>query len=336
MTKSLSLCGLLIVASMCLAFQGKRYVVSRDEARYKKENEAIAQLNALFSAHQYDSAIRFCNRARKESLLDYSTLELALATACWYKNDRSTAYLYVQNSADYIMKLSGGGGDPFHMLRDYTFGPALASDTFLNRLITMRLSDYYRSLDYYPERSTGLKLMLLNEQLQRCRDQYAYEKRHLPKEQLPQAEERYHEAMNEWSGQFMALLQDNQKLFTRSAIGPAAEKQMSMILNLDKPEYLKACLPLVQQACQAGDLSTDSYVEALIAECRLTEPDKLDESRMRDSLCRIHRCRSVIYDSTGRGYSYYEGKYITMKSDTLFYRSSDSTKTIIVQPYPVR
>ncbi|WP_118972517.1 hypothetical protein [Taibaiella koreensis] len=337
MKKSMLLCGLLVAVSQCVAFQTRHYMVSRDDAYYKKESQAIAQLNTLFAAGQYDSAIQYCSRARKENFIDYSKLELALATAYWYKNDRSTAYLYVQNNADYGLKLTGGGGNPFDMLNDYTFGPALATDTFLQRLIVTRVSDYYRTLDYYPDRNTGLKLLLLNAQWQRLKEKHNYDqKQELSKARRLQIEQRYKEDVADWSQQLVSLLQDNGNLFTRTAVGPAAEEQISMIVNLDQLENLKACLPLVQRALQTGDIAADDYVAVLVAEQRLLASNTLNEARVRDSLCRVYRCKTVTFDSTGRGYSYAEGKYINMKSDTLYYKSGDSTKMIISAPQPYR
>lgn len=335
MKKGMRIAGLVLIAGLLYnALQAQHYRISIDKEAEAKRKLALKQLDTLFKAHAYDSVISYCAKARKENLLDYSVLELALATASWYKGDRSTAYLYVQNDVDYILKLNGGGGSPFSMLYEYDFGPALATDTFLERLVTVKVSDYYRSLEYYPERNTGLRIMLLDHQRQRAKNRFEYEEqRTTSKEQRDKLRQQLQQANEDWATSFLQLLHNNQELFTRSAIGPAAEKQVVMIASFDKTAYFDACRPLLQKALQSGGLQADDYVYILVAESKLTKPDRQDAEHLRDSLCRVYRCRNVIYDSTGRGYSYYTGEYFTMKSDTIFYRDgNDSIRRIIVRP----
>lgn len=335
MKKGVRITGLVLIAGLIYnALPAQHYRITVDKEAEAKRKTALNQLDILFKAHAYDSVISYCAKARKENLLDYSVLELALATASWYKGDRSTAYLYVQNDVDYNLKLNGGGGSPFSMLYDYQFGPALATDTFLERLITVKVSDYYRSLEYYPERNAGLRIMLLDHQRQRAKNRFEYEEQQATsKEQRDRLKQQLQQDNEDWATPFLQLLRDNQGLFTRRAIGPAAEKQVAMIASFDKPAYFDACRPLLQQALQSGEVQADGYVYILVAESKLAKPGKQDEDRLRDSLCRVYRCKDVIYDSTGRGYSYYTGEYVTMKSDTIYYRDgNDSTRRIIMRP----
>ena len=293
------------------------------EASQQKAKAAKEQLNIFFSNRQYDSAINYCNSDRGKALW-YSDLEMAKATAYWYIGDKTTAYQYVQNSANYDLSLNGGGGHPFQMLYNYDFGDALPSDTFLERIIINKVTDYYLAMSYYPDRRTGLRLMLMDYQAQKLLQKHMYalnkaqtseEKNTLVKQYLLDKEE-----IDE---QFLALLQENKKLFSRHDIGPANEKQFSMIENFKKQAYFDICKPLLYQAMLQQEANPEMYVEAIVAAEKLRDGTK-DLAGLKDSLCRVYKCKINIWDSTGtRLFSYVTGDTVYIGKDTAYIQDAN-------------
>jgi hypothetical protein len=288
------------------------------DASQQKAKAAKEQLNILFSERQYDSAISYCNSDKGKALW-YGDLEMAKATAYWHLGDKTTAYQYVQKSADYDLSLNGGGGHPFQMLYNYDFGNALPSDTFLERIIINKVTDYYLALSYYPDRYTGLKLMLLDYRAQKLLHKHMHA---LSKAQTPDQKNtlvrQYLLDKEEMDEQFIALLQENGKLFSRHDIGPASEKQFSMIRNFKKQEHFDMCNPLLYQAMLQQEANPEMYVEAVIAAEKLKEGNR-DMAILKDSLCRVYKCKISIWDSTGtRLFSYATGDTSYIGKDTAY------------------
>lgn len=302
--------------------QGKlQNIVKESMKRQEAEKE---RLSALFAAKQYDSVISYCSSAQTRNALNYDDRELSLATAYWHKGDKTTAYQYVQNAAEYTLRLNGGGGGPFAMLYDYSFGPALPSDTFLEQMIIVKVSDYYKAMEYYPDRSTGLQLTLNHYRSQKLMQRYFYELKNSQSEkEKKELSTRYEEEKDRIDDWLLTLLKENKKIFSRHDIGPANEKQFSMICNFSKPEYFAACLPLLYQAMLDKEINPDEYVRALVAEEQLKDKHK-DLSGLKDSLCRVYKCKISIWDSTGRRMiSYVTGDTMYLGKDTAYIQDAN-------------
>jgi hypothetical protein len=311
-----------------------RNIVKESMSRQQAEKEKV---NAFFTAKLYDSVISYCSANRASNVMSYDDAELAFATAYWYRGDKTTAYQYVQNAADYTLKLNGGGGSPFAMLSDYSFGPALASDTFLEQMIIVKVSDYYKAMEYYPDRSTGLQLMLADYRSQKLIQRHAYELQNSQSpEEKKQLNDRYEQEKDEIDSWFVSLLKENKKIYDRHEVGPANEKQFSMIRNFHKREYFEVCKPLLYQAMLHNEADPDVYVDAIVWEEKLKDNIK-DLSGFKDSLCRIYKCKISVWDSTGlKLFSYATGDTVYMRKDTAYLQDNKGgiMKHLLKAPAP--
>lgn len=310
------LCSAVLCSSIVAQHRQEMWPRLKDTIEQKKAEKE--RLNALLTTRQYDSVISYCQAARTRDYYDYDDIELALATTYWYKGDKTTAYQYVQNAADYSLKLNGGGGSPFHMLYDYDFGTALASDTFLEQMIVGKVSDYYLAMTYYPDRSSGLRLMLLDYNEQKLTNKYWYDLDHATTEvERKTLKAQYDQEKETVDNRLVDLLKENKKIFTRHEIGPADEKQFRLIGNFHKQEQLATCIPLLYQAMVAKEIDPDAYVSALVSLERLKDNNK-DQHILQDSLCRIYKCKRSIIDSMGRMISYVTGDTTYLPKNATF------------------
>jgi hypothetical protein len=117
----------------------QQFVIANYGKRAKIEQD---KLKTLFEAGKYDSAISYCAEARKKGSLDYDDLEKALATAYWYKGDKASAYQYVINNTDYLLKTNAGTDAFSSMLYDYEYAYPLATDSFLEKIIEGKVTDF--------------------------------------------------------------------------------------------------------------------------------------------------------------------------------------------------
>lgn len=289
-------------------------------ARYLSEGDTIRQ---LIETGLYDSAISRCAADRAAGRLSYATQEMALACAYWHKGDKSRAYQYVQHDADYQLRLHGGSGDPFQMLYDYSFGDALAGDPFLEQVIADQVAHYYaQKMAYYPERNTGLKLMLLDYEWKKTDARYAYS---LGKCADATCRENLHAALNETRGlladKLRTLINDNNgKLYTERDIGPAAEKQFTLLGNSSRPADQVFAEALLRKALEDQQITPDTYVYRLLSIARNAGMDAKRLFSMQDSLCRMYKCRATILDTGRRTLTFYDAGNETPVNADSFYR----------------
>lgn len=300
------LVALIAVAVALFAFIPQQSKDLGIPASFEAQRKEANTLRQLFAAGQYDSVINHCIAARAANTLGYTDQEQALATAWWYKGDKSRAYQYVLNNADYELALTGGAGNPFSMLYDLSFDTALATDRFLEQMITDRVTAYYsKSMHYYPECNTGLKLVILDYKLNLLRARYTYDLQHRGKKDREALDVNYRDACNLQTNKLLALLHDNgDKLYTNRDIGPAADKQTGMFHFFNREEDQAFAVTLLRKAFENKEITPDSYVDALLAAERLKNDNEQRLSKLQDSLCRIYKCRRMIMDSLHRFISY--------------------------------
>jgi|GEM_PF-1042033 len=287
---------------------------------WEKESKARVRINELLQAGLYDSAIACCIAARSTNGLGYDDIERALATAYWHKGEKERAYQYMLNQADYHLRLNGGGGHPFDMLYDFSFGDAIPTDTFLEHIVINKISGYYQSLHYFPERNAGLKLLRYEYRDQKLihRNQYRQQqcadeacRSRAAQEFGEQRAALYHE-ITEW-------LKQQGKLYSESETGPAAIFQYSFIRQMQDPEDHVFFRPLVYEAMSRGKIKPDLYVAELVAAAELQGADSTRQALLRDSLCRIYKC--TIRGSSGKKYIIYD------QGDSVTYIDKDSFDT---------
>ena len=326
MKKAGFLAGVLCVAGVYSGILAQDNTKVKDIIQESLNKKKIGQdqMNALFAAKQYDSVINYCHSEKGRKALSYDDLELALTTAYWHKGDKATAYQYVQKAVAYTLTLNGGGGNPFEMLCDYSFGPSLASDTFLEQMIIVQVSDYYKAMEYYPDRSTGLQLMLAYYRSQKLMQRHAYELQNSPSaEEKNQLNKRYEQDKDDIDRWLVSLLKENNKLYDRHEVGPIYEKQFSIIRNFRKKEYFEVCKPLIYQAMLRNEANPDEYVDAILSEEKLKDEHK-ELGGLKDSLCRVYKCKANIWDATGRKlFSYATGDTVYLGKDTAYIQDAN-------------
>ncbi len=320
MKKARLLFCVLGIVALCttIAAQRRQQAWTNLVERIERNKAEKEKLSALLATGQYDSVISYCQVVRAREYHDYDDIEMALATTYWLKGDKTTAYQYVQTDADYSLKLNGGGGSPFQMLYNYDYGTSLATDTFLEQMIVGKVSDYYLAMTYYPDRRTGLRLMLLDYNEQKLTNKYWYDRDHATTEaERKNLKAQYDQEKEIIDNRLVDLLKENKKIFNRHDVGPADEKQFRLIESFHKQEQFAACLPMLYQAMMDKEIDPDMYVSALVARERLKDNTK-NQAVLQDSLCRIYKCNRSIIDSMGRMFSYVTGDTIYLHRDTTY------------------
>lgn len=277
----------IFITGICSAIMARQ----PHHVRYvEPEKTGQIHLKKLFEAGLYDSAIRYCAAARIKESMSYDELEQALANACWYKGDKHTAYQYVLNHTDYALKTYNGEHAFSSMLYDYDFSYPLATDSFLDKIIRDKVSDYYLKLDF-PDAAAGLKLILLDYQLQKQGGKYSYEIRNTPD---PAQKKILHDLGTEQSArlteQFLDLLQQHGKLFTWKEAGTGYNAQYSYIRYADDSLLHLQLQPYFERSFLEKEISPETYVHERISVARLREKETIKLDRLYDSLCQVYHC----------------------------------------------
>jgi len=282
---------------------------------YKELPESVAiadsatlHLAKLFSIGLYDSAINYCSHLRRSDALDFSSLELALATAYRYKGNTDMAYQYVINSADYSLKLNGGGGNAFSMLENYKHAYPLAADTVLEQIIATKVKNYYLAMDYYPHPQMGLKFIMLYHALNKAESHYNFLiNTAVDAAAKNKAQIAYDNVSDSIHKTTIRLIEENQGFYSLKEIGPGFNNQFSLINANSNPAYHSQLMPYFEKAFKTKQIEPYTYVNELVNIIEFTEKDVVKLASARDSLCAIHGCPA-------------SSTIITHNGDTLYFK----------------
>jgi hypothetical protein len=266
----------------------QQFVISNYAKQRKIEQD---KLKTLFEAGKYDSAISYCAEARKKGSLDYDDLEKALATAYWYKGDKATAYQYVINNTDYLLKTYAGSGSFSSMLYDYEYAHPLATDSFLEKIIEGKVTDFYQKQDFH-EAAIGLKFIMLDYRLQKLLAKYSYEIKHHTKDSIINKGQ-FTEERDQLIKDYLDLVKQNNKLLTWKETGAAYDCQYSFLRQANDSALHAQLKPYFEKAFQAKEIQPGFYVHNLMWEIGLREKDSARLDAIHDSLCVIYQCEPM-------------------------------------------
>jgi hypothetical protein len=288
-------------------------VVSNDEQRKQMEQNKI---KTLVAEGLYDSALSYCATLRKQDKLGYSELETALANIYWHKGDKHTAYQYVLNHVDYNLKLLAGDNAFSSMLYDYEYSYSLATDSFLENVVTDKIRDFYLKQDF-PEVATGLKFVMLKYQLNKCMERYHYDLTHQKDSaQRIALRNQYEERVLEIKERFLDIIREHNRLLTWKEAGSGAQSQFSFIYMAKDADLHRQLIPFFEKAFHDKSITPEVYVSELVERSEVLTPGINNGNKLQDSLCTVYGCslstKKVI---------------ITDKGDTIVYYESDNIRT---------
>lgn len=257
----------------------------------KRRDVERNKLKKLFEAGKYDSAISYCAEARRKESLSYDDLEKALATAYWYKGDKVTAYQYVINNTEYLLKTYAGHHAFSSMLYDYEYAYPLATDAFLEKIIEDKVTDFYQKQDFH-EVAAGLKFILLDYRLQKLLAKHNYELKHHTKDSIVNKNQ-FTEESEQLIKDYLDLVKQNNKLLTWKEAGAAYDCQYSFLRQANDSALYTQLQPYFEKAFQAKEVQPEIYVNNLTRIIGFHEKnnDKLDA--IHDSLCVIYKCQPM-------------------------------------------
>lgn len=267
----------------------QQFVISNYEKRAKIEQD---KLKTLFEAGKYDSAISYCAEARKKGSLDYDDLEKALATAHWYKGDKATAYQYVINNTEYLLKTNAGANAFSNMLYDYEYAYSLATDSFLEKIIEGKVTDFYQKQDFH-EAAAGLKFIILDYRLQKLLTKHTYElKHHTAKDNIVNKNQ-FTEESEQLMRDYLDLVKQNNKLLTWKEAGAAYNCQYSFLRQANDSALYMQLQPYLEKAFQAKEILPEIYVNNLTKIIGFHEKNNGKLNDIHDSLCMIYKCQPM-------------------------------------------
>jgi hypothetical protein len=265
----------------------QQFVISNYEQQKKIEQD---KLKTLFETGKYDSVISYCTEARKKGSLDYDDLEKALATAYWYKGDKATAYQYVINSTEYLLKTNAGRYVFSSMLYDYEYAYPLATDSFLEKIIEGKVTDFYLKQDFH-EAAVGLKFIMLDYRYQKLLAKYFYDlKHHTAKEETANIRNLFVEEKEQLMKNYLDLIKQNDKLLTWKEAGAAYDCQYSFLWQSNDSALHAQLQPYFEKGFKNKDIEPNKYVGQLVRVAGLQEKDLAKLERLHDSLCVVYNC----------------------------------------------
>lgn len=305
---------------LLMLLPGLYYVIIAQEREYiQLENKQDIERNkvkVLIEAGLYDSALSYCATLRKQDKLGYSELETALANIYWHKGDKNTAYQYVLNHVDYNLRLSAGDEAFSNMLYDFDYAYPLATDTFLEHVVTDKVRDFYLKQDF-PEVGTGLKFITLKYQLSKCTERYRYDlKQQKDSSQHNALTNQYKERVSEMKEKFLDIIREHNRLLTWKEVGSGAQSQFSFIYLTEDADLHHQLEPFFEKAYQDKSITPEVYVSELVERSEISSPAINRGDKLRDSLCVIYGCRL----GTKR-------IIITDKGDTIVYYETNNVRT---------
>ncbi|MFA6060398.1 MAG: hypothetical protein WC756_19515 [Taibaiella sp.] len=290
MKKGSLLFTILLATGISGIITAQQFVIASYEKRGKIEQD---KLKTLFDAGKYDSAISYCAEARKKGTLNYDDLEKALATAYWYKGEKSTAYQYVINNTDYLLKTYAGANAFSSMLYDYEYAYPLATDSFLEKIIEGKVTDFYQKQKQdFHEAAIGLKFIMLDYRLQKLLAKYSYEIKHHAKDSIINKGQ-FTEERDQLIKDYLDMVKQNNKLLTWKETGAAYDCQYSFLRQANDSALHAQLKPYFEKAFQAKEIQPGVYVNNLMWEIGLLEKDSARLDAIHDSLCVIYKCESV-------------------------------------------
>lgn len=293
---------------------GLYYMITAQEHRYiQLENKQRIERNkirALIAEGLYDSALSYCASLRKQDKLGYSDLETALANIYWHKGDKNTAYQYVLNHVDYNLRLFAGDGAFSDMLFDFDYAYPLATDSFLEQVVTDKIRDFYLKQDF-PEVGTGLKFIMLKYQLSKCTERYYYDlKQQKDSTQHNTIINQYKERVSEMKEKFLDIIREHNKLMTWKEVGSGAQSQFSFIYLINDADLHHQLEPFFEKAYRDKSITPEVYVSELVRRAEISDPAINNREKLRDSLCAVYGCtleaKRIIITEKGDTIVYYE------------------------------
>lgn len=252
------------------------------------------KLKHLTESSQYDSAINLCSAIRQNGGLGYDDLETALANVYAAKGDKATAYDYVLNNTDYLIKANAGQQLFPPMLFDYNYAYPLATDTFLEKIIIDKVSEFYSGLHHFPQATSGLKFMLLEYRLNKLRAKCHFALCQNPdKEHARKLSADFDEALEDLAGNYMEEVRQNDKLLTWKEAGPGFETQVAFLIWINDAGLHTQMQPYFEKAFKAGEIGSALYVDQLTWLAGLKEKDKVKLDQLHDSLCAAYGCQPM-------------------------------------------
>jgi hypothetical protein len=281
---------IIFAAGIFHIIAAQQFVISNYEKQRKIEQD---KLKTLFEVGKYDSAISYCAEARKKGSLSYDDLEKALATAYWYKGEKSTAYQYVINNTEYLLKTNAGGDAFSNMLYDYEYAYPLATDLFLEKIIEGKVTDFYLKQDFH-EAAIGLKFIMLDYRLQKTFAKYNYELKHnVHDKETVKIKEQFIEEREELMKNYLDLVKQNDKLLTWKETGAAYDCQFAFLRQANDSSLYMQLQPYFEEAFKAKEIRPETYVNNLVWVIGLREKDDSRLETIRDSLCVIYKCETI-------------------------------------------
>lgn len=278
----------------------------------KRRQSEQNKIRALVSEGLYDSALSYCATLRKQDKLGYSELETALANIYWHKGDKHTAYQYVLNHVDYNLRLFAGDNAFSNMLYDFEYSYPLATDSFLENMVTNKIRDFYLKQDF-PEVATGFKFVMLEYQLNKCTERYHYDLMHeKDSSQYIALTNQYKEKVSEIKEKFLDIIRAYNRLLTWKEAGSGAQSQFSFIYIAKDAELHHQLAPFFEKAFQDKSITPEVYVNELVAQSEISIPGVNNGNKLRDSLCAVYGCRfntkKVIITDKGDTIVYYDSQ----------------------------
>lgn len=258
-----------------------------------KRNLTRDQIKKLTDAGQYDSALSFCAVLRKNDDLGYDDLEQAQATIYWLKGDKNTAYQYVLNATDYLLKTNAGEHAFTNMLYDYDYAYPIATDSLLEKVIINKVSDFYSGLHDFPQCSSGLKFMLLDYRLNKLAEHKAYLLRQNPDAAtLKKLQGQFPEQEEDLKKEYLEEIRQNGKILSWKEAGPGYKTQIAFLTHGGDSALHIQTQPYFEEAFKHNNLESYIYVDQLVWIAALNNKDSVSLERYHDSLCLLYDCSS--------------------------------------------
>jgi hypothetical protein len=279
-----------------------------------RRNNKRDHIKKLTNAGLYDSALSYCAVLRKNDSLSYDDLEKAQATIYWLKGDKNTAYQYVLNATDYLLKTYAGERAFTSMLYDYDYAYPIATDSFLENMIINKVSDFYSGLHDFPQCSSALKFMLLEYRANKLLASGMYALKQNPDHTAAKKlDADFTEQEEQLKKEYLEEIKQNGKILGWKEAGPGYKTQITFLsLAGDSALHLQT-QPYFEQAFKHNDFESYLYVDQLVWIAALKEKDSARLEQYHDSLCHVYNCHSVR-----RAYPQKSGDSIIIRSGYTF------------------